>query len=132
MLCAPALGMKTENLGMEKQFGSDAPLTVAYKEITGGVPGRSGPGRRWSCGPTTSTRPASARPSPTSAQLADSGRFGKAVEVELHAAQNVARIEVPLAGNGETRRSKRALDTLRDDRCRHVRRHRSRPGVRGR
>ncbi|MEU0840363.1 MMPL family transporter [Streptomyces sp. NPDC005962] len=115
MLCAPALGMKTENLGMEKQFGSDAPLTVAYKEITGAFPGGPAPAEVVVRADDISSPRFGAAVTDFKQRLADSGRFGKAVEVELHAKQGVARIEVPLAGNGENAASKRALDTLRDD-----------------
>ncbi|RNG17935.1 MMPL family transporter [Streptomyces botrytidirepellens] len=115
VMCAPALGMKTENLGMEDQFGSDAPLTVAYKEITGAFPGGPAPAEVVVRADAISSPRFGAAVTDFKRQLADSGRFGKAVEVELHAEQGVARIEVPLAGNGENATSQRALDTLRDD-----------------
>lgn len=115
VLCAPALGMKTEQLGMEKQFGSDAPLTVAYKEITGAFPGGPAPAQVVVRADDIASPRFGAAVTDFKKQLADSGRFGKAVEVELHAEQGVARIEVPLAGNGENAESRRALDTLRDD-----------------
>ncbi|MGR3933269.1 MMPL family transporter [Streptomyces sp. BRA346] len=115
VMCAPALGMKTENLGMEDQFGSDAPLTVAYKEITGAFPGGPAPAEVVVRADDISSPRFGAAVTDFKRQLADSGRFGKAVEVELHAEQGVARIEVPLAGNGENATSQRALDTLRDD-----------------
>ncbi|EFL26732.1 putative integral membrane protein [Streptomyces himastatinicus ATCC 53653] len=115
VMCAPALGMKTENLGMEDQFGSDAPLTVAYKEITGAFPGGPAPAEVVVRADDISSSRFGAAVTDFKRQLADSGRFGKAVEVELHAEQGVARIEVPLAGNGENATSQRALDTLRDD-----------------
>ncbi|MFF7649606.1 MMPL family transporter [Streptomyces sp. NPDC007983] len=115
VLCAPALGMKTENLGMEQQFGSDAPLTVAYKEITGAFPGGPAPAEVVLRADDISSPRFGAAVTDFKKQLADSGRFGKAVDVDLHPRQGVARIEVPLAGNGENAESRRALDTLRDD-----------------
>ena len=44
-LAAPAVGMKTEQLGMEKQFGSDAALSIAHQRITAAFPGGPEPAR---------------------------------------------------------------------------------------
>jgi uncharacterized membrane protein YdfJ with MMPL/SSD domain len=115
VLCAPALGMKTEQLGMEKQFGSDAPLTVAYLEITGAFPGGPAPAEVVLRSDDVSSPRFGAAVADFKKRLADSGQFGKNVKAEQHAGQGVARIEVPLAGNGENAASRRALDTLRDD-----------------
>ncbi|MDT0346081.1 MMPL family transporter [Streptomyces litchfieldiae] len=112
-LCAPALGMKTEQLGMEKQFGSEAALTVAFREITGSFPG--GPA------PAEVVVAADVNDPEFRAALADFeqqasawGEFGEPIVVEQHPEQGVARIEVPLAGNGADATSKRALETLRE------------------
>ncbi|MCX4822613.1 MMPL family transporter [Streptomyces sp. NBC_01142] len=102
-LAAPALGMKTEQLGMEKQFGSDASLSVAYKRITEAFPG----------GP---------EPAPVVVKADDidakpmRDALAKFDKVTVHKAQNVAQIEVPLAGNGSDDRSKDALADLREKR----------------
>ncbi|WP_405596749.1 MMPL family transporter [Streptomyces sp. NBC_01410] len=93
-LAAPALGMKTEQLGMEKQFGSDAALSVAYKKITEAFPGGPEPARVV-----------------VKADDIGSERVRGALatfdKVTLHPAQNIAEIEVPLTG-------KDALSRLRD------------------
>ncbi|NUL14016.1 MMPL family transporter [Streptomyces lunaelactis] len=105
MLAAPALGMKTESLGMEKQFGSDASLSVAYKKVTEAFPGGPEPARVV-----------------VKADDIDSERMRGALarfdpsDVTVHQAKNVAEIEVVLAGNGNDSRSKDALADLRDKR----------------
>ncbi|MYR95760.1 MMPL family transporter [Streptomyces sp. SID4937] len=82
-LAAPALGMKTETLGLEKQFGSDSQLSVAHRTITGSFPG----------GPA---------PALVVVEAADitAPDVGKALagfeNVTVHRAANVAEIEVPL------------------------------------
>ncbi|MFK4227275.1 MMPL family transporter [Streptomyces sp. NPDC019890] len=102
-LAAPAVGMKTEQLGMEKQFGSDAALSVAYKKITAAFPGGPEPARVV-----------------VKADSIDSARMRGALAtfdkstVTVHKAQNIAEIEVVLAGNGTDTRSKDALSDLRD------------------
>ncbi|NUK05307.1 MMPL family transporter, partial [Streptomyces lunaelactis] len=105
VLAAPALGMKTESLGMEKQFGSDASLSVAYKKVTEAFPGGPEPARVV-----------------VKADDIDSERMRGALarfdpsDVTVHQAKNVAEIEVVLAGNGNDSRSKDALADLRDKR----------------
>uniref|UniRef100_UPI0009A06A21 MMPL family transporter n=1 Tax=Streptomyces lushanensis TaxID=1434255 RepID=UPI0009A06A21 len=106
-LAVPALGMRTESLGMEKQFGSEASLTVAYRHITGTFPG----------GPAPALVVVKADDIGADGVREALGRFGGAGErVTVHAERNVAEIEVPLAGDGSDGRSKAALAELRDER----------------
>lgn len=100
-LAAPALGMKTESLGLEKQFGSSSELSVAYRHIAQSFPG----------GPA---------PANVVVKAADIGSPGvrKALatfeeasdKVTVHQRQNVAEIEVPLPGG------RADLTKLREDR----------------
>ncbi|MEU8675996.1 MMPL family transporter [Streptomyces sp. NPDC048560] len=96
-LAAPALGMRTEQLGMEKQFGSDSELAVAYAHISESFPG----------GPDPAVIVVRAdditAPGVREALATFDG-------VTVHRAQNVAEIEVPLPG-GEA-----DLAALRDHR----------------
>ncbi|MFF2330349.1 MULTISPECIES: MMPL family transporter [unclassified Streptomyces] len=96
-LAAPALGMKTEELGLEKQFGSDSQLSVAYREIDESFPGGPAPARVV-----------------VKADDIEAPALRKAFAgfdgVTLHTAQNVAEIEVPLP-DGEA-----DLTTLREER----------------
>ncbi|MGW4028465.1 MMPL family transporter [Streptomyces sp. NPDC004838] len=100
-LAAPAMGMKTEQLGWEKQFGSDAALSVAHKKITEAFPGGPEPAR-------VVVQADDITAEPVRAALA---RFDR---VTVHQAKNIAEIEIPLAGNGTDERSKKALAELRD------------------
>ncbi|MFJ9677260.1 MMPL family transporter [Streptomyces sp. NPDC101194] len=84
-LAAPALGMKTEQLGLEKQFGSDSQLSVAYRQIDENFPG----------GPAPARVVVKADHIGTPALRKAFGGFDK---VTVHTAQNVAEIEVPLPG----------------------------------
>ncbi|MBI0384634.1 MMPL family transporter, partial [Streptomyces albiflaviniger] len=115
VLCAPAVGMKTEQLGLEKQFGSDAAITVAYREITGSFPGGPAPAEVVLRSDEVGSARFDAAVADFRKELAASGRFGKTVDVEAHRTEGVARIEVPLAGDGQDATSRRALDTLKED-----------------
>ncbi|MFC8129892.1 MMPL family transporter [Streptomyces sp. NPDC057302] len=111
-LAAPALGMKTEQLGLEKQFGSDAPLSVSFREITQEFPGGPAPARivvkADDAGDIASKEMRDA--------LAEVVRdAGKGAELTVHKSAGVAEIDVPLPGDGSDARSKEALGELRDD-----------------
>ncbi|WP_327367001.1 MMPL family transporter [Streptomyces sp. NBC_01217] len=99
-LAAPALGMKTEQLGLEKQFGSDSQLSVAYRQISESFPGGPAPARV--------VVKADDIEAPALRKAFDS--FDGAGEVTVHRAQNVAEIEVPLpdgeAGLSELREAR--------------------------
>ncbi|WP_129841366.1 MMPL family transporter [Streptomyces sp. RFCAC02] len=114
VLCAPALGMRTEQLGMEKQLGSDAELTIAHREITGTFPGGPAPAEvvvRADDVTAPGFTDALAR---FEDRVTAAGRFGDRVAVERYEAEGVVRISVPLEGDGSDDTSKAALAELRD------------------
>ncbi|WP_405897430.1 MMPL family transporter [Streptomyces sp. NBC_00727] len=97
VLAVPAIGMKTESLGLEKQFGSDSALSVAYRDISETFPGGPAPAQVV-----------------VEADDINAPAVRKALagfdDVHVHRAQNVAEFEVPLPG-GE-----KGLTELREDR----------------
>lgn len=99
-LAAPALGMKTEQLGMEKQFGSDSALSIAHQRITTAFPGGPEPAR-------VVVRADDITAPPVRAALATFD------QVTVDRKHNVAQIEITLAGSGSDDRSKAALAELR-------------------
>ncbi|MEU3963051.1 MMPL family transporter [Streptomyces buecherae] len=112
-LGAPALGMKTEQLGLEKQFGKDAGIAVAFREITDTFPGGPSPAQVVMEADVTAPGFVNAV-ADFRKKAAASGEFGT-VEVVTHPEKGVAEIDVPLAGNGSDEKSKHALTTLRED-----------------
>ncbi|MBY6305191.1 MMPL family transporter [Streptomyces clavuligerus] len=101
-LAAPALGMRTEQLGWQKQFGPDAPLSVAYGRIAASFPGGPEPAR-------VVVKADDITAAPVRTALA---RFEK---VTVHRDENIAEIAVPLAGDGTDRLSREALAELREE-----------------
>ncbi|MFJ7627244.1 MMPL family transporter [Streptomyces sp. NPDC097595] len=97
VLAAPAIGMKTESLGLEKQFGSDSTLSVAYRHISETFPG----------GPAPAQVVVEADDITAPAVRKALAGFD---HVAVHRAQNIAEFEVPLPG-GE-----KDLTALRDHR----------------
>ncbi|MFD3790126.1 MMPL family transporter [Streptomyces cyaneofuscatus] len=82
-LAAPALGMKTETLGLEKQFGSDSQLSVAHRTITESFPGGPAPA-------LVVVKAADITAPDVGEALAGFG------DVTVHRDRNIAEIEVPL------------------------------------
>lgn len=108
-LAAPALGMKTEALGLEKQFGSDAPLSVSFREITDEFPGGPAPAQ------VVVEADDIASKEMRDALAAVVRDAGKGAELTVHKDAGVAEIHVPLPGDGSGAESKKALGELRDD-----------------
>ncbi|MER6914213.1 MMPL family transporter [Streptomyces sp. NPDC000594] len=102
VLAAPAAGMRTEQLGWQKQLGSDAPLSVAYGRIADAFPGGPEPARVVVAAEDITA-------APLRRALAGFDR------VRVHRAENIAEIEVPLAGDGSDARSRAALERLRKE-----------------
>ncbi|MBO8192022.1 MMPL family transporter [Streptomyces oryzae] len=115
VLAAPALGMKTEQLSLDKQMPKNAELRVNAEKITETFPGGPEPAR-------VVLKADDVRSPQTRAALADfketvgkdTGHFGRGVETVVHGKENVAVIDVPLAGNGTDETSLAALDVLRE------------------
>jgi uncharacterized membrane protein YdfJ with MMPL/SSD domain len=114
VLAAPALGMHTEQLRIDQQMSKDTPMVDAYQRISTAFPGGPAPAQ-------VVVQATEIRSPEVSRAIADlksrAGRdreFGAPVTVTLHASQNIAQIDVPLAGGGSDAVSKHALTTLRD------------------
>jgi RND superfamily putative drug exporter len=114
VLAAPALGMHTEQLRIDQQMSKDTPMVDAYQRISTAFPGGPAPAQ-------VVVQATDIRSPEVSRAIADlkrrAGRdreFGAPVTVTVHASQNIAQIDVPLAGGGSDAVSKHALTTLRD------------------
>ncbi|MQS37831.1 hypothetical protein FFZ77_20025 [Streptomyces katsurahamanus] len=101
-LAAPAVGMKTEQLGWEKQFGSDSGLAIAHQRIAEAFP----------VGPEPALVVVAADDITAAPVREALARFDR---VTVHRAESIAEIEVPLAGNGADDRSRDALAKLREE-----------------
>ncbi|MWA10722.1 MMPL family transporter [Streptomyces sp. BA2] len=111
-LAAPALGMKTEQLGLEKQFGSDAPLSVSFREITEEFPGGPAPAQVVVKTDDADGIESKQMRDALAAVVRDAG---KGAELTVHKSAGVAQIDVPLPGDGSDAKSKEALGELRDE-----------------
>lgn len=114
-LAAPLLTLRTANLTFEQQLPKGNPLVQTYQRIDAAFPGNPAPAlvvvKAADLGSPQMKR---AIADFRSAALA-TGQLHEPIEVTLHSAENVAEIQVPLAGSGNDKASEDALRTLRED-----------------
>ncbi len=115
-LAAPALGMKTEQLPLNKQMPEDAGLRIDAEKIGERFPGGPAPARVvLKADDVDAPRTRAALAEFTRTVRGDSGHFGRGVETAVHTGQDVAVIDVPLAGDGtDATPSLAALKVLRE------------------
>ncbi|MEU0943015.1 MMPL family transporter [Streptomyces canus] len=114
-IAAPALGMKTQNLTLDQEFGDSLPIVQTYNRVNDAFPGGSEPAE-------VVVRAADINAPEVTSALADfkakaisSGASRGPVEIKLHDAQNLAFVYVPLVGGSDLDKAGQSLDTLRDE-----------------
>ncbi|MER7751507.1 MMPL family transporter [Kitasatospora sp. NPDC097643] len=114
VLAAPALGMKTEKLGMDKLLPSDDPLVAVSKQIDREFPGSPSPAFVVVKADDISSPQLTKGIDAFKQAALASGKTGNQIDVRYWKDKNIAQISVPLAGNGTDATSKAALATLRE------------------
>jgi RND superfamily putative drug exporter len=112
-LAAPAAGIHTEKLSLDKQLPADSVVMVAYHRITQAFPGGPSPA-------DIVVRSSDIQGPAMTKALVDfkaaalrTGLVHEPIQITLHATEGVAQIAVPLAGNGSDGASLQALQSLR-------------------
>jgi uncharacterized membrane protein YdfJ with MMPL/SSD domain len=114
VLAAPAVGMHTESLGLDKQMSKSAPMVDAYQRISTAFPGGPAPAHVVVKAADIGSPEVRTAIAALTSEARGSREFGAPVTVTSHPAQNVAEIDVPLAGAGTDAASRHALKTLRE------------------
>ncbi|MFI9253787.1 MMPL family transporter [Streptomyces sp. NPDC053069] len=114
-IAAPALGMKTQQLTLDQEFGKSLPIVQTYDRINDAFPGGSEPAQ-------VVVKAADVNAPGVRQALADfkkqaiaSGASRGPVDIRLYDAQNVALVSVPLVGGSDMDRAVESLDKLRDE-----------------
>ncbi|CCK26624.1 integral membrane protein [Streptomyces davaonensis JCM 4913] len=114
-IAAPALGMKTQNLTLDQEFGDSLPIVQTYNRVNEAFPGGSEPAE-------VVVKADDINSAEVQGALADfrelaisSGASRGPVEIKLHDAQNIAFVYVPLVGGSDLDKAEESLDKLRDD-----------------
>ncbi|MFF7733334.1 MMPL family transporter [Streptomyces sp. NPDC007984] len=114
-ISAPALGMKTQQLTLDQEFGDSLTIVQTYNRLNDAFPGGSEPAEvivkaRDINAPEVKSALADFRD-----RAISSGASRGPVEIKLHDAQNVAFVYVPLVGGSDQDRAGASLDLLRDE-----------------
>jgi uncharacterized membrane protein YdfJ with MMPL/SSD domain len=113
-LAAPVLGLNLAEQGLAS-MPKDLPERQAAERIQEAFPGGSLPATVVVSGGSLAAGPAAVALDRFEDGLARDGRFGAPVQVVLSGDGALARVSVPLAGNGVDERSDRALEALREE-----------------
>ncbi|MFJ7175027.1 MMPL family transporter [Streptomyces massasporeus] len=114
-ISAPALGMKTQQLTLDQEFGDSLPIVQTYNRLNDAFPGGSEPAEvivkaRDINAPEVKSALAEFRD-----RAVSSGASRGPVEIKLHDARNVAFVYVPLVGGSDQDKAGASLDLLRDE-----------------
>ncbi|MGW2126616.1 MMPL family transporter [Streptomyces sp. NPDC001758] len=114
-VAAPAVGMKTENLTLDQEFGDSLPIVQTYNRVNEAFPGGSEPAEVVVRADDINAPEVKAALADFRAQAVDSGASRGPVEIRVHSRQNVAFVYVPLVGGSDQDKAAESLVKLRDE-----------------
>lgn len=114
-IAAPAVGMKTQNLTLDQEFGDSLPIVATYNRVNEAFPGGSEPAEVVVKAQDINAPEVRDALADFKAKAISSGASRGPVEIKLHDAQNVAFVYVPLVGGSDLDKAGASLDKLRDD-----------------
>ncbi|MEU8652431.1 MMPL family transporter [Streptomyces sp. NPDC048737] len=114
-VAAPALGMKTQNLTLDQEFGDSLPIVQTYNRVNEAFPGGSDPAEVVVHAKDINAPEVKSALADFRERAISSGASRGPVEIKLHDAQNIAFVYVPLVGGSDLDKAGVSLDKLRDD-----------------
>lgn len=115
VLAAPAARMHTERLSLDKLLPADTSIMQSYDHIAAAFPGGPIPARVVVRAPDIEAPAMRQALADFTTAAPETGLINQPIQVRVHAQEDVAEIEVPLAGDGSDETSRRALAALRED-----------------
>ncbi|MGW8874258.1 MMPL family transporter [Streptomyces mirabilis] len=113
-IAAPALGMKTQQLTLDKEFGNSLAIVGTYNRVNDAFPGGSEPAEVIVKAHDINAADVKAALADFRTQAISSGASRGPVDIKVHAAQNVAFVYVPLVGGSDQDKAEKSLQLLRD------------------
>ncbi|WP_329363122.1 MMPL family transporter [Streptomyces sp. NBC_01483] len=113
-IAAPALGMKTQQLTLDKEFGNSLPIVGTYNRVNDAFPGGSEPAEVVVKAHDIDAADVKSALADFRTQAISSGASRGPVDIKVHAAQNVAFVYVPLVGGSDQDKAEKSLQLLRD------------------
>lgn len=114
-IAAPALGMKTQNLTLDQEFGDSLPIVKTYERVNEAFPGGSDPAEVVIKAADINSAEVKSAIADFREQAVSSGASRGPVEVKVHDAQNVAFVYVPLVGGSNLDKAEKSLEIIRDE-----------------
>ncbi|MPY48692.1 MMPL family transporter [Streptomyces acidicola] len=114
-IAAPALGMKTQNFTLDQEFGDSLPIVQTYNRVNEAFPGGTGPAEVVVKAKDIGADDVQSAIADFREQAVSSGASRGPVEVEVHDAQNLAFVYVPLVGGSDLDKAGASLAKLRDE-----------------
>ncbi|WP_033322623.1 MMPL family transporter [Streptomyces yerevanensis] len=114
-IAAPALGMKTQNLTLDQEFGDSLPIVATYDRVNEAFPGGSDPAEVVVKADDINSPEVKSAIADFRAQAVESGASRGPVDVKVHDAQNIAFVYVPLVGGSDLDKAEKSLETIRDE-----------------
>ncbi|MET9481659.1 MMPL family transporter [Streptomyces sp. NPDC006638] len=113
-IALPAVGMNTQNLTLDQEFGDRLPIVRTYELVNEAFPGGAEPAEVVVEATDINAEPVRRAIADFRSRAVSSGASRGPVEVVTHDAQNVAIITVPLVGGSDQDRAEKSLALLRD------------------
>lgn len=114
-VAAPAIGMKTQNLTLDQEFGNSLPIVGTYNRVNDAFPGGSEPAEVVVKAKDINAPDVKQALADFKARAVSSGASRGPVDIKLHDGQNVAFVYVPLVGGSDQDKAAKSLEKLRDD-----------------
>jgi putative drug exporter of the RND superfamily len=114
-IAAPALGMKTQNLTLDQEFGDSLPIVATYERVNEAFPGGSDPAEVVVKADDINSAEVKSAIADFRERAVGSGASRGPVEVKVHDSQNVAFVYVPLVGGSNLDKAEKSLEIIRDD-----------------
>ncbi|WP_405590866.1 MMPL family transporter [Streptomyces sp. NBC_01092] len=114
-IAAPAVGMKTQNLTLDQEFGDSLPIVQTYNRVNEAFPGGSEPAEVVVKANDINAPEVKSALADFRERAISSGASRGPVEIKLHDQQNVAFVYVPLVGGSDLDKAGTSLDKLRND-----------------
>ncbi|MET8410923.1 MMPL family transporter [Streptomyces sp. NPDC005195] len=113
-IASPALGMKTQQLTLDKEFGDSLPIVGTYNRVNDAFPGGSEPAEVVVKAHDINAADVRSALDDFRTRAISSGASRGPVDIKVHAAQNVAFVYVPLVGGSDQDNAEKSLELLRD------------------
>ncbi|MFC9911328.1 MMPL family transporter [Streptomyces sp. NPDC127197] len=114
-VAAPAVGMKTQNLTLDQEFGDSLPIVATYNRVNEAFPGGAEPAEVVVKADDINAPEVTSALADFRERAVSSGASRGPVEIKLHDDKNIAFVYVPLVGGSDLDKAGASLDMLRDE-----------------